>query len=346
METEPRLDSALLFSHFDGVAPLAAAAGPTLGPPGPYPDERAAVHHFLEEGWMYALRFDDGRVSAGIELLGEAAEAARAALHRPGAADPGAAFRAIVCRYPTLAAQYQGARPLRPVAFVPRLPRRLARAAGPGWLLLPHGFAFQTPLFSTGIAWSLLGVERAARLLEEGVPAPAAAERYERLLAAEADWVERLAAGAFSARAARGGERSGGLGLFAPWSLLYFAAASWSEARQRLLPEARATAGAWCREPFLGAGDPVLREIVGEAERRLGEAVAGGTPESFAPWLRAAIAPRDVAGLGRADRRNLYPVELDDLVAAHGVLGLSEDEVRRALPRLRGAPAGGEPARR
>ncbi len=197
-EAAPRLDSALLFSHFDRVPPLDGLA--SLGPEGPYPDERAAVHHLLEEGWMYALRFDDGRVSAGIELLGEAAREARAALPGAGEADPERAFRQIVGRYPTLAAQLEGARTLRPVAFVPRLQRRLARAAGPGWLLLPHGFAFSTPLFSTGIAWSLLGVERAARLLEEGgVPEAAALERYSRHLALEADWVERLAAGAFAA---------------------------------------------------------------------------------------------------------------------------------------------------
>ncbi len=336
-ESEPRLDSALLFTHFDEVPPLQSAAGGPLGPPGPYPDERAAVHHLLEEGWMYALRFDDGRVSAGVELLGEAAEAARR-----GAAgrDPEAALRAIVGRYPTLAAQYEAARALRPVAFVPRLQRRRVRAAGPGWLLLPHGFAFSTPLFSTGIAWSLLGVERAARLLEGGgAPGPSDLERYSRLLGFEADWVERLAAGAFSAIGARAAVPAQELDLFAPWSLLYFAAASWSEARQRLLEEESAASGAWCWEPFLGAGDRELQEAVGEAERRLREALSGADDGGFAPWMRRAIAPRDVAGLGRPDRGNLYPVDLDDLVAAHDVLGLTEEAVRGALPRLRGAPA-------
>jgi FADH2 O2-dependent halogenase len=334
-QAAPRLDSALLFSHFDRVAPL-DVLGP-LGPEGPYPDERAAVHHLLEEGWMYALRFDDGRVSAGIELLGAAAREARAALGGAGAADREEALRRIVRRYPTLAAQYGEARALRPVAFVPRLQRRLARAAGPSWLLLPHAFAFSTPLFSTGIAWSLLGVERAARLLEAGeAPEAASLERYSRLLALEAGWVERLAAGAFAAMSAA---EPGDLGAFGPWSLLYFAAASWSEARQRLLPEERADSGAWCWEPFLGAGDPGLEEIVVQAEERLRQILAGGAPRAFDAWVRSAIPPRDVAGLGRGDRGGLYPVDLEDLVAAHDVLGLTEDEVRRALPRLRGAAA-------
>jgi len=36
-----------------------------------------------------------------------------------------------------------------------------AVAAGDRWLLLPHAFAFVDPMFSTGIAWSLAGVELA-----------------------------------------------------------------------------------------------------------------------------------------------------------------------------------------
>ncbi len=64
--------------------------------------------------------------------------------------------------------------------------------------------------------------------------------------------------------------------------------------------------------------------------------LAGGDEGAFETSMRSLIAPRDVAGLGRADRRGLYPVDLDDLVAAHDVLGLTEVEVRRALPRLRG----------
>jgi len=41
----------LLFSHFDGVR-LFSDVVPGL-PPGPYPDDWAAVHHIIDEGWMY-----------------------------------------------------------------------------------------------------------------------------------------------------------------------------------------------------------------------------------------------------------------------------------------------------
>ena len=35
---------------------------------GPYPDDWAAVHHLIDEGWMYSLRFDHGVTSAGFLL--------------------------------------------------------------------------------------------------------------------------------------------------------------------------------------------------------------------------------------------------------------------------------------
>ena len=37
-------------------------------PPGPYPEDWAAVHHVIDEGWMYSLRFDDGITSAGFAV--------------------------------------------------------------------------------------------------------------------------------------------------------------------------------------------------------------------------------------------------------------------------------------
>lgn len=334
-----RVASSLLFGHFEGVVPLAEAAGGegALGPPGPYPDERAAVHHLIAEGWMYALPFDrpDGgpdrarRVSVGVELV-----APSSARSPPGplGPDPEAALRSIVARYPTLAAQLGigrgGAHAVEPVRFVPRVQHRLARAAGRRWLLLPHAYAFTSPLFSTGIAWSLVAVERAARLLEGGdPPAPEALVAYQSALEREAEWIDRLVAGAF--RSLRRFD------VFAAWSLLYFAAASFAEASQRLIERPDEP---WCLEPFLGAGDPVLREVLAEAERRLPAALAGGrdAATAFRDWLLGAIGPRDLCGFARPERRGLHPVDLDALVAGAHLLGLDRGAVRAALPRLRG----------
>jgi hypothetical protein len=48
------------------------------------------------------------------------------------------------------------------------------------------------------------------------------------------------------------------------------------------------------------------------------------------------VASRNVAGLCDPRRHNLYGVDLDVLVERAHLLGLTPDEVRRALPRLRG----------
>ena len=328
--------SSLLYGHFEGMAPLAP-----LEPPGPYPDEAAAVHHLVEEGWIYVLPFDERggirRASVGIELVPSLDDAP---------ADPEAAFRAIVARYPTLAAQLDGARPARaiePIRFVPRVQHRLRiTAPAPGragrrWLLLPHTYAFASPLFSTGIAWSLVAVERAAELLAAGPrPDARALAAYDDLLAREADWIGRLVGGAF--RCLREGEGSGRFDTFSSWSLLYFVAASFAEASQRLFDRKgdRPAGEPWHREPFLGAGDPLLREVLAEAERRLPKALAGAAEvASFRAWLLDALAPRELCGFGDPARRGLHPVDLGTLVAGAGKLGLSADAVRAALPRLR-----------
>lgn len=331
-------DGTLIYAHFDGARPLAeiAAAAGTRLEPGPYPDERAAVHHLLAGGWFYGLRFDaegtgPGRLSAGAVLDpgGAAADLARLAT-----ADPAAAWRGLLDRYPTLAAQLAAAEPVRPIATVAGLRHRLRRAAGDRWALLPHAFAFFDPMFSTGIAWSLVAVERLARVLGDGVSEDGIASgdrhggpglrRYGELLDREADHLERLIGAAWSAAADPAALTAVGF--------LYFAAASWCETRQRLFPEAED----WPWRGFLGADDPALAGPVAEAAERLS---ADGTEDAtgFAARIAEAIEPRNVAGLADPDRRNLYPVDEEALVAAAGKLGLTREQARAALPRLRGA---------
>ena len=325
------LHTGLVYGHFRGAQPLRRVGGAAF-PAGPYPDELAAVHHLLDEGWMYELMFDHGVVSAGFVI--EGADALRSLAERP----PAEAFHALARRYPSLAAQYEAAVPVRPVAAIPRLQRRLSRAAGDGWALLPHVFQFWSPLFSTGIAWSLLGVERLGLLLERASdPSTAGAdrltaglERYDAVLRSEADHLRRLVEPAYRCRR--------DFDAFDACAQAYFAAASYSEARQRLCPAPRECGGEWAWSGFLGATDPVLREIVEHASRLL----ENRPPEPLVDTVRRVIAPRNLAGLADPARRRLYPADPEALVAAAGLLGLTRDQMRSRLPRLRGEPAAGD----
>ena len=324
------LHTGLVYGHFRGAQPLRRVGGAAF-PAGPYPDELAAVHHLLDEGWMYELMFDHGVVSAGFVI--EGADALRSLAERPAEA-----FHALARRYPSLAAQYEAAVPVRPVAAIPRLQRRLSRAAGDGWALLPHVFQFWSPLFSTGIAWSLLGVERLGLLLERASdPSTAGAdrltaglERYDAVLRSEADHLRRLVEPAYRCRR--------DFDAFDACAQAYFAAASYSEARQRLCPAPRECGGEWAWSGFLGATDPVLREIVEHA----GRLPENRPPEPLVDAVRRVIAPRNLAGLADPARRRLYPADPEALVAAAGLLGLTRDQMRSRLPRLRGEPAAGD----
>ena len=114
---------------------------------------------------------------------------------------------------------------------------------------------------------------------------------------------------------------------FAAGSLLYFAAASFAEASQRLLP---GPADGWAWNGFLGSTDPVTREMLD----RVFAALQG---PDFEEEIRNAIAPRNLAGLADPARNRLYPVDMEPLVENAGLLGLTREEIRREIPRLRGA---------
>jgi FADH2 O2-dependent halogenase len=318
--------SALLFGHFGDVRTMDELEPDLLE--GPYPDDWAAVHHLIDEGWMYSLRFDDGVTSAGFLLTPEGAGSLGAAAGREARV-----WSALLERYPTIGRAFGGANELVPLRYVSRVQHRLGRGTGTRWALLPHAFAFVDPLYSTGIAWSLRAVERLGMAFEEvaageRVPRPEPLARYEAAMSAEADQIDQLVAGAYAAMAR--------FDLFAAHAMLYFATVSFAEVGQRLVPRPDA---AW--DGFLGVGDPVLEPLPGEALRRLRglDGRIAGEREAFAGWVAESIAPRNVAGLADPGRSNLYPLDLEVLVERHALLGMDRGQIVEALPKLRGSTA-------
>jgi FADH2 O2-dependent halogenase len=311
-----RIRSGLVFAHFEDVLALPEVLDGALPGSAPYPEERAAVHHLLAEGWLYELRFDHGVTSAGLLIEGGLARDA----------DPETVWHGALARYPTLSRQFSRARPTRPLALAPSIQHRLDRAAGPCWVALPHTVGFVDPLFSTGIAWSLLGIERIAEVVASAPPgSPAirdgsAFARYDGLVRQELEQIDRLVAGAYAAR-----ER---FSLFVDQTMLYFTLVSYAEAEQRL---AEPREPAW--RGFLRADDPLWRRRFDAARERLRRPT-----EDHGAWVEAVTREVNIAGLCRPDGR-IYDVDLDGLVAAALRLGLTADQVRRALPRLRGATA-------
>jgi len=247
------------------------------------------------------------------------------------AVSPEGAWQALLERYPTLLEQFGNARSVLPIVRLPHLQRRLAAAAGDRWALLPHTYGFLSPLFSTGIAWSLLAVERLARAMEDmdgsssGSDALASSlADYGSLLDLEADHVGRVISGAYSLRRR--------FDMFVEQSFLYFGPAIFAESMQRL-HRRPPQGGEWAWQGFLGATDPVFRDAARWSDEARRDPSL--TPESFRSGMESAISARNVAGLSEVSRNRMYPAEAELLIDHADLLGLTADGVRANLHRLR-----------
>lgn len=125
----------------------------------PYHPDNSALHHIIEEGWVWMLRFKDNRLSAGIVLE-----------HSDNDEISVDAFRLVVDRYPSLEKIFRNVR----LAAMPgkmmkadRLQRRLGKSFGDGWLALGNTIGFIDPLHSTGIAHTLSHLEKVAGIVKK-----------------------------------------------------------------------------------------------------------------------------------------------------------------------------------
>ena len=216
------------------------------------------------------------------------------------------------------------ARATLPFVHAPRAGVPQRRVAGPTWALLPSAAGVIDPLLSTGFPLTLLGIMRLLDMLETHV-ARAGARRGARALTSgrrSTSWTRPN--GSSRALYATMDDPP----LFKRLSLLYFAAASFSEAARRL---GRPEAGA--RVPALRASD--VRPGAARRARRSAAQVACGDGASGALRARIdrAIEPFDTAGLLDRSRRDWYPVLASDLVSSAAKLEASAEEVNRLLER-------------
>ena len=309
-----------LFSHFTGVARcdeipeygFRSAPSPLapLAPLAPFAPDDAALHHVFDGGWMWVLRFGNGVTSAGVAVTDELAADIRLADGEP-------AWQRLLARFPSIAAQFAEATPIRAFTWMPRLAWRSEQASGPGWAMLPSAAAFVDPLFSTGIPLTLLGIERMARILEGGPEGPEIERRggpsgprrsgYGEITLAEADHTARFIAGCYAAFPR--------FDQFAAYSMFYFAAASFSEMARRLGVQSAAAS-------FLCSHDEAYRR---DTERLSPQRVLphGG----YAADVARAIEPMNIAGLCEPAKRNWYGVDLQDVVRGGHKLGLARADV-------------------
>lgn len=304
-----------LYSHFSGVQRLQDGAYARIGvETPPYPIDDAAVHHVFEGGWIWVLQFNNGMTSAGVAATDLYASQLRFA-------EGAKAWERLLDQVPAIKEQFAVAKTERPFTHISRLSFRAARTVGKRWALLPSAAGFVDPLLSTGFPLTLLGVTRLAAIFEkewEGPQFALALQKYVAQTESELLATARLISALYA--------NMSNFPVFAALSLLYFAAASYSEAVRRLDKPQLATEFLLCDNPGF---DAVCRGIFQRARSPLTRAES----EILVRDIHAAIEPFNVVGLGRAERRNWYPVEAKDLFEGANKLGTTHAEIRAMLER-------------
>jgi FADH2 O2-dependent halogenase len=303
-----------LFSHFRGVARFADQISDHRLELPPYPVDDAAVHHIFDGGWIWVLQFNNGITSAGVAATDELASRLRLS-------EGPEAWQRLLDLIPALKNQFVDSEAVQPFTYMPCVSFRSSAVAGKRWALLPSAAGFVDPLLSTGFPLTLLGVSRLAEIIERDWNKPAfsaslqsyASQTDNELLAA-ADLIAALYATMDRFLA------------FAALSMLYFAAASFSETARRLGKARLAPSFLLYSDPHFG---PAMRQCFQHAKTYRTQT----DMDELAGEISQTIEPINIAGLSNPHRRNWYPVDANDLLNSGAKLESTKEQISELLDR-------------
>lgn len=293
-----RTRSRAVYGHFTGVESwqkLLVSLGGKAGDH-PFDCDDAALHHVLDGGWMYVLRFNNGVTSAGFMV-----DCDRHPLDE--SVSPEDEWRQWLARYPSVAEQFARAE-ITPLCGrlrrTGRLQRRVRRTVGPNWAMLPLAAYTLDALHSSGNAHTLYGIERLVSILERHWGRGdlyGALQAHDRVLQSEIDFIDQIVHGCY-----RGFIN---FELAAAFAMFYFAGAHNSE-------DARRRGRAPSASGFLLADHPDFRQTVGRCYDHLLSITGSGPPapdavNAFKNLVQREIAPFNIAGLCDDARCNMYP---------------------------------------
>lgn len=290
--------SRALFAHFAGMKlwrTMLAERNANLADH-PFDCDRAALHQVLDGAWMWQLRFDSDVVSAGFAI-----DPRRHPIDE--ALSPQQEWDQWMSRYPALREQFARAEIVAPAGGLRRtgrMQRLWSVRAGANWVMLPHTAGFIDPLQSTGIAHSLFGIQKLARIFERHWQGER--REFERSLAAYADQIRReillidtYVSGCYDATPR--------FDLFSTMCLLYFAGTVTCERR-------RQSGGGGEELLYLGADDAALTDVAQSLVMSLAEVkkhpADSAVYQSWLARLRERIKPYDKVGLFDPAARNMF----------------------------------------
>jgi FADH2 O2-dependent halogenase len=296
--------SRALYGHFRRVPrwhDVVDSAGVQFFDEHPFDCDASAMHHLLDGGWMWLLRFDNGVTSVGLMV-----DDARFPLDESVPVD--VEWANWLCRYPDLQKLLSAAELADPpgrLVRTGRLQRIVSQSVGRNWALLPHAAGFIDPLHSTGIAHSLCAVEQLVEILEtdtrqgrftDSPQLQTALKGYQQRMTQEFALIDRLVRGCY--------QTLRDFRLFTAISMVYFAAATTYEHR-------RADNSGGHHDAFLCADDKqfcsVVQQLAGELDRLLSQGAAN--EDAIAQFERAtaaAVAPFNRVGLCDPAVNNMY----------------------------------------
>jgi FADH2 O2-dependent halogenase len=288
-------NSFAVFSHFDNLPQWMDVLHQKNIATNNYPfnADNSALHHVLDEGWIWQLRFNNNRTSFGFALNGN-----NVSLQKMPATE---IWNTMLERYPDINFILKDAKlSSQPGSIIRsgRLQRKLATCFGDGWIAMPHTVGFIDPLFSTGIAYSLAGIERIAEMFSENrnfqQPLYEQLKEYENIVFEELKLVDLLVAGCYKTMQH--------FQLFNAWSMLYFTfTIIYEQKRLKNLPV----------KYFLEADNKEVQNISNSTYKELLKVIAQKTIsiediDEFTNAIREKIKPYNIAGLLEPSSKNMY----------------------------------------
>lgn len=277
-----------LYSHFEDVDHWQSYLKKIDSPTGDYPynPDYSALHHLLEEGWMWMLRFNSGLLSAGLLFDGDQ--------FKNRSENSKEIWKSTLKQYPSLNKIFQEAKistsPGK-LILTGRLQRKLNSAFGDGWAALPHTAGFVDPLHSTGIAQTLAGVEKLLKIFTSTESKKISLElsRYEKQVFRELKFIDLLVSACYKSR--------NHFRLFTACTMLYFIASITYE-QERLSGD--------IPENFLCADNRNLYSIVKSIHQKIVPGLSDSDREEIIQEIEKCIRPYNKAGLMDPTVKNMY----------------------------------------
>jgi FADH2 O2-dependent halogenase len=307
-----------LFGHFNSLPRFGDSEPFERDEVLPYPVDDAAVHHVFPSGWFWALRFNNGRSSAGVVARSDWGEAWSRGTEK-------ADWQRLIARFPSLDKLFRNASVIDGLKSIDQLPFLATEIHSRHWALLPSAAASIDPLFSTGFPLTLLGVIRLGRAIGQfwrTEPFETEVRDYARTTLDEVERVGRLVGLAYKVMPYPK--------VFNALTRLYFCAVSFEETNRRLrrVPIANA---------FYLGDDSRFRDRIDHCMNQIEILVADGQaqqdPNKLVALIQECVDPFNVIGIGKEGKKNRCPVDLGDLFESVDKLGATREEIRSMLVR-------------